>query len=414
MAQTKSITIALIAGFALAGCADKGSPLFSSSANNATAAKSVKAAKPATVQQARSLDTGISAANGSAVPQPPPKLGASAPARSVGSSATGTVVGQKIQQLRRELASLQGTLRSQTGQLRAIRARTAENSRQYYMAVAEVNSRLQVGTTRGNPVLVNKWNSAQSQLGRIDSDITALNGLANKVAGTSTLSAYLLETTRAAYGLTGAVDEDHRQLSVLEDEVSRISVSIDRLLNELSEDINRQINYVSSERGNLTTLALAIKNGELLGANLQNRAFAAAARGVQPLPSSARTAVTARPLSRGAKAGLASGKPAAISRKRRPLVVIRFDRPNVAFEQSLYSAVSSALERRPAAKFDLVAIAPKKGSAAQIAVASNTSKRNAESVLRSLSEMGLPLERVNLSAMTSTAARGNEVHIYVR
>lgn len=411
MAQTKSLTIALIAGFALAGCADKGGSLFSSTNSGGT---TTKTAKTATVQQARSLDTGISASNGSAVPQPPPKLGASASAPRAGSSATGTIVGRKIQELRGELGSLQATLRGQTGQLRAIRARTAENSREYYMSVAEVNARLQVGTTRGNPVLVNQWNSAQAKLGKIDSDITELNGLANKVAGTSTLSAYLLETTRAAYGLTGAVDEDHRQLAVLEDEVSRISVSIDRLLNELSEDINRQINYVSSERGNLTTLALAIKNGELLGANLQNRAFAAAVRGTQPMPSAARTGVSSRPLSRGAKAGLASGKPRSVSSKRRPLVVIRFDRPNVAFEQSLYTAVSSALERRPSASFDLVAIAPKKGSAAQIAVASNTSKRNAESVLRSLSEMGLPLERVNLSAMTSTGARGNEVHIYVR
>ena len=411
MAKTKSLAIVLTAGCALAACTNQGKPLFSTTNTASTAAPPAKAAP---VQKARSLDTGASSSNGAAVPQPPPRLGVSAPARSSTSSNTGTVVGRKIQELRGELSKLQATLRAQSGKLRAIRARTGENSRQYYMSVAEINSRLQVGTTRGNPVLVNQWNSAQAKLGKIDADITELNGLANQVAGTSTLAAYLLETTRATYGLTGAVDEDHRQLAVLEDEVSRIGVSIDRLLNELSEDTNRQINYVSSERGNLTTLALAIKNGELLGANLQNRAFAAAARGPQPTPSAARRSVSSRPLSRGAKAGLASGKPASISRKRRPLVVIRFDRPNVAFEQSLYTAVSSALERRPAATFDLVAIAPKKGSAAQIAVASNTSKRNAESVLRSLSEMGLPLERVKLSAMTSPGARSNEVHIYVR
>ena len=64
--------------------------------------------------------------------------------------------------------------------------------------------------------------------------------------------------------------------------------------------------------------------------------------------------------------------------------------------------------------FDLVAIAPGDGSAAKIALASTTSKRNAESVLRSLSEMGLPLERIRLSAKTRKGANTNEVHIYVR
>jgi hypothetical protein len=49
-----------------------------------------------------------------------------------------------------------------------------------------------------------------------------------------------------------------------------------------------------------------------------------------------------------------------------------------------------------------------------VTVAANTSKRNAESVLRSLSDMGLPLDRVRLSAMTSGQAASNEVHIYVR
>jgi len=54
-------------------------------------------------------------------------------------------------------------------------------------------------------------------------------------------------------------------------------VLIDRLLNDLSEDISRQSNYVSNERRNLTVLSLAIKNGELYGGSLNNRAFASAA-----------------------------------------------------------------------------------------------------------------------------------------
>ena len=142
----------------------------------------------------------------------------------------------------------------------------------------------------------------------------------------------------------------------------------------------------------LTTLALAIKNGELLGPGLGNRAYAAVA-------TNQNNAVAASPTS---------------SDPRRPLVVIRFDRKNVKYEQPLYNAISRALQRRPNAMFDLVAVAPNEGSTARATLAASASKKHAESVLRSLSDMGLPLERVRLSALTSNNAQTNEVHLYVR
>jgi hypothetical protein len=95
-------------------------------------------------------------------------------------------------------------------------------------------------------------------------------------------------------------------------------------------------------------------------------------------------------------------------------MVIRFDKPNVAYEQALYSAVSRALDRRPGATFDVVAISRGGGNANQSALNTSNTKRNAESVVRSLTNMGLPPERINLSATSSTSARGNEVQVFVR
>jgi len=260
----------------------------------------------------------------------------------------------------------------------------------YYSLVASINSRLQVGTTPGNPQLVAQWTQAQSALGRLNDDITRLNTISNAAAADSALAAYILESVRAAYGLQGAVDEDHRQLAILENDCNRTVVLIDRLLNDLSEDISRQSNYVSNERRNLTVLSLAIKNGELYGGSLNNRAFANAAGPQQ----------------------VASATPAIAGRQ--PLMVIRFDRPNVAYEQALYSAVSRALDRRPGATFDVVAVAPAGGNAGQSALNTSTSKRNAETVVRSLTNMGLPPDRINLSATSSASAQGNEVQVFVR
>jgi hypothetical protein len=306
---------------------------------------------------------------------------------------TGTYVGQRVVEIRGELQRLQSQITQQNTQLQSIRILTLQHSQNYHTTVGTINSRLQVGTTPGNPAMVSQWNVAQGSLAQVESDIAQMNTLANGVASTSTLSAYLLETTRAAYGLSGAIDEDHRQLSILEDEVNRTVVLIDRLLNELSEDISRQSNYLSAERTNLTTMALAIKNGQMLGSSLGNRAFSSAA----PAASS----------------GFVSS-PLASANARRPLVVIRFDRVRVQYEQSLYNAVSRALQRRPNAMFDVIAVAPNRGNAARTTLLASSSKKNAEKVLRSLSDMGLPLDRVRMSALTSNTAATNEVHVYVR
>lgn len=334
-------------------------------------------------------------------PQPtlnstPPALGSNSfqPSGVTPGQPTGTFVGQKVAQLRTELARLQGQIAQHNGELQRLRGQTAQNAQRYHGTLAGINARLQVGTTPGNPVLVNQWGQAQTELDSVASDTTMMTGLSNGVASDSTMAAYILESTRATYGLSGAVEDDHRQLAVLEDDVNRTVVLIDRLLNELAEDIRRQTNYVGNERHNLTTLSLAIKNGELYGGSLANRAFATTAALPAPAPAASRP---------DAARGVAD--------TRSPLVVIRFDRRNVDYEQAVYTAVSRALERRPDATFDLVGVAPTRG---QAAANTNTARRNAEQVLRSLTEMGLPPSRVSLSSAVSQRAQTNEVHIYIR
>ena len=231
--------------------------------------------------------------------------------------------------------------------------------------VAAISARLQIVTTPGNPVLSSQWQSAQTELDRVFQDTSRLNELSNRIASNSALANYLVEATRAAYGIQGAVDEDHRQLSVLEDDVNRTVVSIERLLNETNETIRRQNNYATGERRNLTALALAISNGEAFGPNLSNVAFSEAVR----LSQSGAVTPSASTASRVA------GRP--------PLVVIRFDRPDVDYQQALYSAVSQAIEQRPTALFDVVAVTPNRGAPSEVAVSSGGAKKSAEKEMRS-------------------------------
>jgi len=328
----------------------------------------------------------------------PPQLGTSqfVPTPVTPGQPTGTFVGQKVQGLRGELAQLEQVINQRNSQLQQIRDATTQDSERYHGLVAAITTRLQLGTTPGNPVLVSQWNQAQAELDKMSADIAAMNSLANEVAADAGLSAYLLESARATYGLSGAIDEDHRQLAILEDETNRTVVLIDRLLHELSDDISRQTTYVGNERSNLTTLALSIKNGEIYGVSLANRAY-------QPAPLASLAPPTTN-----------SGRKSFAIENREPLVVIRFDRADVPYQQALYTAVSKALERRPQAQFDLVAVASGQGNAGQSAINQSQSRRNAERVLRTLTDMGLPPERVNLSATTSAQVATNEVQIFVR
>ncbi len=218
---------------------------------------------------------------------------------------TGTFVGEKVVQLRDELARLQNSIAQQNEELQRLRTDLVQNSQQYHGTIAAVNSRLQVGTTPGNPILVQQFKSAQADLDRIAQEIDNMNNLAAAVANNSTLSAYMAEAARAAFSVSGAVDEDHRQLAILEDEGNRTAVLIDRLLKELTSDVRRQTNYVTTERSNLNLISAGIKSGELFGGSLVNRAV----------------------LSGAGQASMAGAPLSTIGRT--PLVVIRFDRADV-------------------------------------------------------------------------------------
>lgn len=385
-----SVSVLASLGLLLAGCSYVSDELWPSLTGEDPAGTPAPAAAPAAVQT-------IPPAPAEANQQPllnPPVMGTTnfvVPGVTPG-EATGTFVGEKVQQMRAELARLQQAVTQRNQSLQGIRSQATQNSQRYHGLVAAVSTRLQMGTTPGNPILINQWNQAQAQLNQMAGDVNQLSSLGNQVAADSAMATYLLQSIKSTYSLSGAIDEDHRQLAILEDETAKTVVLIDRLLGELSQDVARQTNYVGTERTNLTTLSAAIKQGELLGPALGNRAsFYAGAQQFAAVDTAVPVDTTGRV----------------------PLVVIRFDRADVPYQQALYNAVSQALARKPNAVFDVVAVAAG-GTQAQTASNQNLARRNAERVLRSLAEMGLPAGRVNVSAGQNAQAVANEVHVFVR
>jgi hypothetical protein len=93
----------------------------------------------------------------------------------------------------------------------------------------------------------------------------------------------------------------------------------------------------------------------------------------------------------------------------RPLAVIRFGAGPLDFEEALYDALHDVLRRRPQTAFDLVALMPEAGQ-----IGRRTAAERLEQVFLSVTGMGLPVERVSLSAVTLPGLEITEVHVYPR
>jgi hypothetical protein len=291
---------------------------------------------------------------------------------------TGTGVNKTIQSLRAQVSGLQQKLASNSAQLANLRNAGAGAAGAYQQARAHITTRLQVGTTRGNPELVAEWNTAQGQLDALSSNINALNTLGTDVTNDSSTAHYALNQIDATFNVSGAVDEDHRQLQLLEDETSQTIVMIDRLLKEVSDAVQRQTAYVGTERSNLTTLAASIKSGEMFGGGV-----------IAPIGFQSTGGGT-------------------------PLVVVKFDHPDVDYQQILYAALNQALQNRPGASFQVVAVSPTRGTAASVQIAQTTARRHAQDVMRSMTDMGVPASRLAVASTTDPGTAVSEVRVFVR
>lgn len=318
---------------------------------------------------------------------------------------TDTAVGAKVRDLQSDLVGLQNEVGALADELESIQATSENQAAQYYALVATVNTQLQSGTPPGNPRLESRIVDAQVTLEDLAQNVAVMNQLAVRASNAASEAGFLQESIRAAYNLSGAVEEDHVHLAQLEDYTYNTTVLIERILNSANDNITRTSAYLTTERNNLRTLSVAVTNGDLYSKSLANRPFSnVAAFGGAPLVAvDSEDSMNASPLVQSAPL---SGP--------RALVKIKFDRPDVNYEQALYIAVSEALQRYPDARFDLVAVHPTEGNAAKVAIESTRARRNAERVLRSLTQIGLPADRVDLSYSKNPEARFNEVHLYVR
>jgi hypothetical protein len=170
-----------------------------------------------------------------------------------------TYVGERIIDMRDEYGNLSDEIETRYNNFRILKANGVESAEIYHSTVAAISARLQIGTTPGNPILLNQYEKAQTELAEVATQGQALVELGNQIALLSARVSYLRDQTRSAKRLRGAVDEDHRNLSALQDEIKRKTVELTRLLEDLNETVRRRDIYLAAERRRLTQLAVQFR-----------------------------------------------------------------------------------------------------------------------------------------------------------
>ena len=212
--------------------------------------------------------------------------------------------------------------------------------------------------------------------------------LGNQIALLNTRISYLRDQARSAKRLRGAVDQDHRNLSSLQDDIKRRTVDVIRLLQNLNETVRRRDIYLAAERRRLTQLASAIAVGESFGLGLGP---------LKSLPVTDDSNVIEK------RSDSLTGN---------PIVVLRIKEQASKFNQGLFGAVSAALERSPNAKFTLVAVSSSAGNASEKAERAANAREDAGKVISSLISMGMPADRLSVTELALAEVEDTEVRVY--
>jgi hypothetical protein len=302
---------------------------------------------------------------------------------------TGTFVGGKINQFRGDLTSIQNAISSHNNDFLRFKDLVDEQTSVYQGLSSAIRSRLQIGTTPGNPILVGQWNDAQRALEDIQNNVNNLQIVNNRVTADAALISHLKNAIDSSFFISGAIDEDHNQLKVLKDDVHRTAVLYDRLMAELEEKISREIQILNDERQYMKQLAEDVEMGKFGG------------RVSAPPTKSSSIQINTQVAE--------PEKKVAPLNYDNAILVIKFDDSNFDYSTALFESISGALEQMPSAGFEVVAVSPTDGASY-----ADQARNKASEVFSKILEMGVPTERLSITSSTSTSAQAEEVHIYLK
>ncbi|MFZ4541385.1 MAG: hypothetical protein ACOYNL_06185 [Rickettsiales bacterium] len=104
---------------------------------------------------------------------------------------------------------------------------------------------------------------------------------------------------------------------------------------------------------------------------------------------------------------------AALAQADQPLVIIRFNQPRVYFDTQLYSAIEKAIAIKPEVTFEVVSYAPVTSDSDKNSKWQEVASHNTRAVVKAMTGMGVPMERIHVVGQSSDGIRYDETHVFV-
>ncbi len=270
------------------------------------------------------------------------------------------------------------------------------SARTYLDVIADIRATLQVGTTPGNPVLMDNLRVAASNMSTLATEVEKLQDLSNQVAKDMTQVAFLQRTVNNAMQLAGGTDEDHKELD-------RIRIAFDKKANDLvlmqgsvNSLIARQLGLQDIHRKEFNQLTKLVRKGVNTHSVVS-----------RPLDTPEMVETVGKPISGVETPDLQVSAAAPL---QPALFVMKPEERN--FQQSLYAVVASAYAQDQNIQFKIVGVASVGNNVKTTAQNNKKARAGADRLLEALVEIGVPASRVQIETLSDTSVSETEVRLY--
>lgn len=175
---------------------------------------------------------------------------------------TGTPVGEKAIDLKRNIISLSQTTAARIQEVRNLYGKGITEVDSYHRLVGEIEAKLQLGTTPANPNLINLQERANSELSQISAIVEVMRDFVSSFNATLQEANALDSEIKETLLMPGALDQDHAHLLKMAEELDSFKATIQQSLNILTGNEQRQREWLVSERVHFASLCSAIEKGK--------------------------------------------------------------------------------------------------------------------------------------------------------
>lgn len=281
------------------------------------------------------------------------------------------------------------------GQRRSNYAQLQDNitssAKAYLDIVSDIRAKLQVGTTPGNPQLLSQLNSARVALDSLGSRVINLRELNNDIDRDLSQATFLKQMGRNAQYIQGSSQSDLDRIQATLLRLDRSTRTMETMRDSANRLIERQQGLEQIHRNELNLLNQIIYRG----VNAESFSFRPDELSQGNAPLNATSGAMATPaIQVSSLADNAATQPAA---GKAELLSLTLNGKKKGFEEALYGAIEKAHKANTDVTFSLKGLYPTGKTKAETKKFQTQAQKDADTVLASMVEMGVPASRVTVS-----------------